>query len=171
MGENPLAGALQSRDERDHERRAERSFHCTVEQLEITTAAAGYGYRRCSNGWRNTPARPKNASSAATGTSMANHLAMAAVLAAGDEVLIEQPAYGPLLDVAEYLGARVKRIARKFETGFALDPEEVEKAITPETRLIVLTNLHNPSGALMPVETTARDRRDGAACGRACPGR
>ncbi len=36
---------------------------------------------------------------------MANQLAMAAVLEPGDEVLIEQPAYGPLVDVANYLGA------------------------------------------------------------------
>jgi len=46
----------------------------------------------------------------------------------------------------------VKRIARRFETGFALDLEELERAITPHTRLIVLTNLHNPSGALLSEE-------------------
>jgi aspartate/methionine/tyrosine aminotransferase len=68
-------------------------------------------------------------------------------------VLIEQPVYGPLLDVAEYLQARVKRIPRRFETGFALELEELERAITKETRLIVLSNLHNPSGALMPAAT------------------
>ena len=34
------------------------------------------------------------------GTSMANHLAMAAIIEPGDEVLIEHPAYGPILDVA-----------------------------------------------------------------------
>ena len=37
------------------------------------------------------------------GTSMANHLAMAAILEPGDEVLIEHPAYGPILDIAHYL--------------------------------------------------------------------
>ncbi len=62
---------------------------------------------------------------------MANHLAMAAVLSPGDEVLIEQPAYSPLLDLAEYLGARVKRFARKFEDGFAIVlVEELERAMT-----------------------------------------
>jgi aspartate/methionine/tyrosine aminotransferase len=84
---------------------------------------------------------------------MPNHLAMAAVLEPGDEVLIELPAYGPLLDVAEYLRACVKRIPRRFETGFAIDLEELQHAITPGTRLIVLTNLHNPSGALLSEET------------------
>jgi aspartate/methionine/tyrosine aminotransferase len=84
----------------------------------------------------------------ATGTSMANHLAMAAVLVPGDEALIEEPAYEPLVAVARYLGATVRRFPRRPERGFALEPEEVERAIGPRTRLIVLTNLHNPTGAL-----------------------
>ena len=40
---------------------------------------------------------------------MANHLAMAAIIEPGDEILIEHPAYGPILDVARYLQANVKR--------------------------------------------------------------
>ena len=84
---------------------------------------------------------------------MANHLAMAAVLEPGDEVLLEQPVYGPLLDVAEYLGARVQRIPRRLEAAFALEPADLERTVTRETRLIVLSNLHNPSGALMPEAT------------------
>ena len=84
---------------------------------------------------------------AAVGTSFANHLAMAALLEPGDEVVMEQPAYEPLLAVAEYLGARVRRFPRRFDDGFALDPEAVRQAVTPETRLIVITNLHNPSSA------------------------
>jgi aspartate/methionine/tyrosine aminotransferase len=84
---------------------------------------------------------------------MANHLAMATLLAPGDEVVIEEPAYGPLLDVANYLGARVRRVTRKFKNDFAISLGEMERAITPSTRLIVLTNLHNPSGALLTAET------------------
>src|SRR3984885_14208436 len=55
---------------------------------------------------------------AATGTSMANHLAMAAVLEPGDEVLIEEPTYGAIVSTAEYLGAKIPRFPRKFESGF-----------------------------------------------------
>jgi aspartate/methionine/tyrosine aminotransferase len=83
----------------------------------------------------------------AAGTSMANHLAMAALFAPGEEVLIEEPTYGLLLDAANYLGARVKRFQRRFEDGYALDPREVASNITPETRLVVVTNMHNPSSA------------------------
>src|SRR5690349_3817269 len=84
------------------------------------------------------------------GTSMANHLAMAAILDPGDEVLIEMPAYGPLLDAALYLQAKLRRFARRPESGFAVDPREVRDSLTPQTRLIVITNLHNPSSAQTP---------------------
>jgi aspartate/methionine/tyrosine aminotransferase len=84
------------------------------------------------------------------GTSMANHLAMAAILEPGDEVLIEHPAYGPILDIAHYLQANVKRFARTSETGWVVHSSEILRAITPKTRLIVITNLHNPTSALTP---------------------
>src|SRR5436190_862725 len=84
----------------------------------------------------------------ADGTSMANMLAMAAIIAPGDEVLIERPTYEPLIAVASFLGADIKRFERRPESGFRLDPSAVERAMTPRTRLVVLTNLHNPSGVL-----------------------
>jgi aspartate/methionine/tyrosine aminotransferase len=87
---------------------------------------------------------------AAAGTSMANHLAMAALIDPGDEVLIEHPAYELMVSAALYLGAVVKRFARHEEDGYVLDPSEVRRAITPKTKLIVVTNLHNPSSALTP---------------------
>jgi len=86
----------------------------------------------------------------AAGTSMANHLAMAAIIEPGDEVLIEHPAYGPILDVAHYLEANVKRFQRAEEDGWAIDPAEVRRCISPKTRLIVITNLHNPTSVLTP---------------------
>lgn len=86
----------------------------------------------------------------AAGTSFANHLAMAALIESGDHVLVEQPVYGPMLDAALYLGARVNRFVRTQESGFAVDPDAIRRALTPSTRLIVITNLHNPSSALTP---------------------
>jgi aspartate/methionine/tyrosine aminotransferase len=84
----------------------------------------------------------------AAGTSGANYLAFATLLEAGDEVLIEHPAYGLLVDALEYVGAEVKRFPRTHEGGYAVDPEAVRRAISPRTKLIVLTNLHNPSSVL-----------------------
>jgi len=87
---------------------------------------------------------------AVAGTSMANHLAMAAIVDPGDEVLIEHPAYELLVSAALYLGAAVKRFARAEANGYALDPAAIRGALTSKTKLIVVTNLHNPSSALTP---------------------
>ena len=93
------------------------------------------------------------------GTSMANHLAMAAIIEPGDEVLIEHPVYGPILDIAHYLEANVKRFRRREENGWAIDPAEVRNCVTPKTRLIVITNLHNPTSVLTP-ESVLREIGD-----------
>ena len=112
-----------------------------------------YGYKQLVDALakhRNVPA--KNIVTVSGGTSLANHLAMAALIDHGDEVLIEQPTYDPLLAVARYLGAKSKRFPRPFEIEFRIDIGALEKAITPKTRLIVITNLHNPSSALVDEE-------------------
>src|SRR5258707_7436800 len=55
------------------------------------------------------------------GTSMANHLAMAAIPEPCNEALIEHPAYGPILDIAQYLQANVKRVRPAAQTGCTID--------------------------------------------------
>ncbi|HYR22430.1 MAG TPA: aminotransferase class I/II-fold pyridoxal phosphate-dependent enzyme [Chthoniobacterales bacterium] len=116
-----------------------------------------YGYRPLIEALaKHRQVAPENVVTVSGGTSMANHLAMAALLEHGDDVLIEQPTYDPLLAIAEYLGTKIKRFARRFEDGFKIDIVDLEKQITPRTRLIVLTNLHNPSSALVD-EATLRE--------------
>ncbi len=126
-----------------------------LEDLEIT-GPGGYGYEPL----KQALAAKHNVSGdhvvTAMGTSMANHLVMAAILNPGDEVLIEYPVYEPILAVARYLGAKVKHFERKFENGFQIEPEEVEQKITSRTKLIVFTNLHNPSSALTHQGTLKR---------------
>lgn len=85
---------------------------------------------------------------AADGTSMANFVALAALVEPGDEVLIERPAYDPLLGAASFLAATVTRFDRRPEDGFRLDVERIAAAASDRTRVILITNLHNPSSAL-----------------------
>lgn len=92
----------------------------------------------------------------AAGTSMANYLAFATLVDRGDEVLVEHPTYGLILDALRYIGAEIRRFARREEAGWAIDVDEVRRAITPKTKLIVITNLHNPTSVLTP-ETTLRE--------------
>jgi hypothetical protein len=84
----------------------------------------------------------------AQGTSGANFLVFAATVKAGDDVLVERPGYDPLMGPPALLGANVVRFDRRFEDGYRLDPDAVRAAITPRTRLIVVTNAHNPTGVV-----------------------
>ena len=63
--------------------------------------------------------------SLATGTSGANFLVCGALLRPGDEVLVERPAYDPLLGILRFLGARIRRFDRVFEDGFQVGREPV----------------------------------------------
>jgi hypothetical protein len=82
------------------------------------------------------------------GCSFANHLALAAMLSPGDEALIETPTYELLTSLLGYLQARLRSFERRPDEAWRLDPGRVAAAITPRTRVVVLTNLHNPSSAM-----------------------
>jgi hypothetical protein len=116
-----------------------------LEDIEIS-GPSGYGYAPLQERLARRKGVPVECVVAATGTSMANHLAMAAILEPGDEVLVEHPGYEPILVAAEYLGAQVRRFHRRSESGFRVIADDVARALTQHTRLIVHTNLHNPSG-------------------------
>jgi aspartate/methionine/tyrosine aminotransferase len=123
-----------------------------LNDLELTRDG-GYGYQPLQNALAERLDVSAASIVTAIGTSLANHLAMAALIQPGDEVLIEQPTYEPLLALAHYLGASIKRFPRRFADQFQVLPAEVERNLSARTRLIVLTNLHNPSGVLIPEES------------------
>ena len=117
------------------------------------TGASGYGYQPLLE----AIARKENVTTDCVvetlGTSMANYIAMAALIEPGDEIIIEHPTYELLLSIAQYLGANVKRFHRRFEGKFLIDIDELRRAVTSKTKLIIITNLHNPSSAFTDEET------------------
>jgi aspartate/methionine/tyrosine aminotransferase len=127
-----------------------RDLRVSLDDLEITNG--GYGYQPLMQALANRYRVETQNVVTAAGTTFANHLAVAALIKPGDEVLVEQPAYEPLLAVIRYLGASVKRFSRKFENGFQVVAGELESIVTRNTRLIVITNLHNPSGVLIDTQ-------------------
>src|SRR6266481_5394218 len=130
----------------------------TIEDLDLNGDNA-YGYRPLIDALAaHCGVSSESVVTISGGTSMANHLAMAAALEHGDEVLIEQPTYEPILALAEYFGARIKRFPRTFENGYQIEIEELAELISPRTRLIVLTNLHNPTSTLVDDETLRQIR-------------
>ncbi len=86
----------------------------------------------------------------ALGTAHALWLAYATLVSPGDDVLVEDPGYEPLVRAAEGVGARVVRFARPASAHWALDPDRVARALTLRTRVVAITNHHNPTGVRTP---------------------
>jgi aspartate/methionine/tyrosine aminotransferase len=82
-----------------------------------------------------------------TGATGALSLLYRAYLAPGDHVLVESPGFDLFADIAHALNTHVDHFGRRGDA-FEIDPDEIANRIRANTRLIVLTNLHNPSGML-----------------------
>jgi aspartate aminotransferase len=81
------------------------------------------------------------------------HNVLTALCGPGDEVIIPTPywvSYGALVELT---GATPVLIETSLESGFCLQPEQFDAAITPRTRLLMLNNPCNPTGAAYPVKT------------------
>jgi aspartate/methionine/tyrosine aminotransferase len=118
----------------------------SIEQLEIN-GNNPYGYMPLREAIAQRYQVPVESVVTATGgTSMANYLALAAIAEPGEEVLVESPTYELLLSAAQFLGLKVRRFGRRVEGDFSIDLEDLAHNLTPETRAIVLCNLHNPTG-------------------------
>lgn len=129
-----------------------KDLGASLEDIELS-GPSRYGYEPLQHALAEKCGVPADSVVAAAGTSLANHLAMAAVIEPGDEVVMEHPVYEPLLALARYLGAEVKQFDRRPEAAFRIDAGDVGRKVTARTRLIVITNLHNPSGALTDERT------------------
>ncbi len=83
------------------------------------------------------------------GGSEAIDIAMRAMLDPGDEVLIPQPSYVSYVPCAILANGVPSTIELKAENEFRLTAEELEAAITPKTKLLVLPFPNNPTGSIM----------------------
>ncbi len=79
------------------------------------------------------------------GTSLANFILWSVLLRRGDEVLIEFPAYEPMFKVPAYLGAKIRFIKRDAHD-FSLSVDAIAAMLSEKTKMIILTDSHNPSG-------------------------
>jgi len=83
------------------------------------------------------------------GASEAIDLAFRAFLNEGDGVIIPQPAYNSYGPLVTLVGGKVVRVDLYEKNAFRLQAGDLEKAITPESKLLVLNYPHNPTGAIM----------------------
>jgi aspartate/methionine/tyrosine aminotransferase len=91
-----------------------------------------------------------------TGASEANFAVVSALVNPGDHVIIEHPNYPSLYEVPRSLGCDVSLHTLKFENRFRPDLDELEKMITPQTKLVSLTHPNNPTGAMISEEDLRR---------------
>lgn len=80
-------------------------------------------------------------------------LSLAAILNHGDEVIVPDPGYPNYAGTISILGGKVVRVPLYEEYGFKLQAEDLEKAITPKTKALILNYPSNPLGAVMDKES------------------
>ncbi|HWO98410.1 MAG TPA: aminotransferase [Bacillus sp. (in: firmicutes)] len=86
------------------------------------------------------------------GGSQALDIAMRAILDSGDEVIIPEPtfvSYAPLVSLA---GGHPVGLETTIDTEFKLKADQLEKAITPKTKALLLCSPNNPTGSLLTKE-------------------
>jgi aspartate/methionine/tyrosine aminotransferase len=88
---------------------------------------------------------------ATTGATAALSLVLRSLLQPGDEVLAEQPGFDIHSRMIAEVGCRLKTFPRP-SPAFGVDIEAVLGRMTPQTRVVLITNLHNPSGAYLEPE-------------------
>ncbi len=86
------------------------------------------------------------------GASEGIDIALRALAGPGDEVIIPEPSFVAYKGCTAFTGATPVVIELKEEDDFRLKPEQLEKALTDRTKVVILPFPNNPTGAIMPEE-------------------
>ena len=84
------------------------------------------------------------------------HIAVMALANPGDEIIILVPYYPPYLVNTTLAGAKPVLVTLRSEDGFIPDAAEIEKAVSPKTKALILLSPNNPTGAVYPAEVLKR---------------
>jgi aspartate aminotransferase len=85
------------------------------------------------------------------GAKPAIFLAIAGYIESGDEVIVPEPSFPAYPEIVRFLGAKPIYVPLKWlggDRGFEIDVDAIENAITSKTKMIVVNNPHNPTGAV-----------------------
>lgn len=72
----------------------------------------------------------------------------AATIQKGDEVIIPSPYWVTYPELVVYFGGTVVEIPTNDESAFKITPEQLKNALTPKTKMIILTSPSNPTGSV-----------------------
>ncbi|NCU17847.1 aminotransferase [Pallidibacillus pasinlerensis] len=92
---------------------------------------------------------PKNQIIVTIGASQALDLAFRAILNPGEEVLIIEPAFVSYPALVTLAGGKPVQVGTKAENGFKVTPEQIEEALTPNTKAILICSPNNPTGTFL----------------------
>lgn len=95
---------------------------------------------------------PKEEIIVTVGASQALDIAMRAVTDPGDEIIVVEPCFVSYAPLVELAGGRAVTIGTTGETGFKLQPEQLEAAITAKTKAVLLCYPNNPTGTQLERE-------------------
>jgi aminotransferase len=119
--------------------------------IELRRALSAHLERRYGVGYK-----PDSDILLTVGVSEAVAVAMEAILDPGDEVVLHEPSYVSFTPSIVFTGGRSVTVPTRFEDDFALDPDALEAAITPRTKVLLLSYPCNPTGAVLPPATLRR---------------
>jgi len=101
-----------------------------------------------------------------TGAAQANFTSLWTLMNPGDEIAVMLPNYMQIWGIAQNLGLKVNTFSLKEELNWGLDLEELERAVTPNTKFIAVCNPDNPTGHIFTPEemdaVVAAAQRSGA---------
>lgn len=86
------------------------------------------------------------------GANVMIYYAAACVVNPGEEVIVPDPGFVSYFSILKFLGIKIVRVPLQEENEFRLNPDDVKKAITANTRMIILNSPSNPTGAVMTEE-------------------
>lgn len=90
------------------------------------------------------------------GANVMIYYAIACAVEPGEEVIVPDPGFVSYFSIIDFLGVKPISIPLHEENKFRLDPEDVEKVITPKTRMIIINSPSNPTGAMMTPDEIKR---------------
>jgi aspartate/methionine/tyrosine aminotransferase len=82
--------------------------------------------------------------------------AAACLVNPGEDMIVPDPGFVSYFSILKFLGINIIRVPLKEENEFRLDPEDVRKAITANTRMIITNSPSNPTGAVMTEDEIRR---------------
>ncbi len=87
------------------------------------------------------------------GAKMAIYNAIQTIINPGDEVILPTPCWVSYSEMVKVAEGRVVNIATRMEDQYCLTPDQLRKAITPKTRLLLLCTPNNPTGTILNSES------------------